>query len=205
MFIREFRLHLLLEYNAACTCGISRRLPITPITPDSSVGTSIPSLTHRQQYITISFSLCQYYGIIFCIFSNKSDRFGNVNFQPQGKHMTLLIQLHALKCQLIHLLQSQNSLYKFYAGKKNRNWSNYVTHHQNCCERKAIPSEFLKKKSSKFLYCTRNIVMNVSVTNRFSANIKFDPQIIRTRSRTQDTGSTYNSSGVKATTMTSRA
>lgn len=73
---------------------------------DSSVGTSIPSLTHRQQYITISFSLCQYYGIIFCIFSNKSDRFGNVNFQPQGKHMTLLIQLHTLKCQLIHLLQS---------------------------------------------------------------------------------------------------
>lgn len=106
MFIREFRLHLLLEYNAACTCGISRRLPITPITLDSSVGTSIPSLTHRQQYITISFSLCQYYGIIFCIFSNKSDRFGNVNFQPQGKHMTLLIQLHTLKCQLIHLLQS---------------------------------------------------------------------------------------------------
>lgn len=106
MFIREFRLHFLLEYNAACTCGISRRLPITPITPDSSVGTSIPSLTHRQQYITISFSLCQYYGIIFCIFSNKSDRFGNVNFQPQGKHMTLLIQLHTLKCQLIHLLQS---------------------------------------------------------------------------------------------------
>lgn len=106
MFIWEFRLHLLLEYNAACTCGISRRLPITPITLDSSVGTSIPSLTHRQQYITISFSLCQYYGIIFCIFSNKSDRFGNVNFQPQGKHMTLLIQLHTLKCQLIHLLQS---------------------------------------------------------------------------------------------------
>lgn len=106
MFIREFRLHLLLEYNAACTCGISRRLPITPITPDSSVGTSMPSLTHRQQYITISFSLCQYYGIIFCIFSNKSDRFGNVNFQPQGKHMSLLIQLHTLKCQLIHLLQS---------------------------------------------------------------------------------------------------
>lgn len=91
-----------------------------------------------------------------------------------------------------------------FTQEKNRNWSNYVTHHQNCCERKAIPSEFLKKKSSKFLYCTRNIVMNVSVTNRFSANIKFDPQIIRTRSRTQDTGSTYNSSGVKATTMTSR-
>lgn len=104
MSIREFRLHLLLEYNA-CTCGISRRLPITPITRDSSVGTSIPTLTHTQQYITISFSLCQYCGIIFCIFSNNSDRFGNIKLQPQGKQMTLLIQLHTFKCQLIHLLQ----------------------------------------------------------------------------------------------------
>lgn len=31
-----------------------------------------------------------------------------------------------------------------FTQEKNRNWSNYVTH-QNCCERKAIPSKFLNK------------------------------------------------------------
>lgn len=111
-----------------------------------------------------------------CIFSNNSDRFGNIKLQPQGKHMTFLIHLHTHINANWYICCNNRIPYTLHRKKSNLV---YVTHHLNCSKKKVIPTTGLLelKESLKFSYYTGNILMNVSVTNRFSANIKFDPLI----------------------------